>query len=100
MTSQDNTAEGNGVQVNGNIKQEKNGEQRVDEQEMWPTNSTSGQVINSGSFGFEPTNGGFPSGMGFNGVGEFGQLMPFMPNSIQANPMTGFPNMMSKDPMS
>lgn len=96
-TLQDNTVEGNRVQVNGNVTQEKNGEQRVEEQEMWPTNTTPGQVINNGSFGFEPSNGGFSSGMGFNGAGEFGQLMPFMPNSIQANPMTGFPNIMSKD---
>lgn len=86
--------------MNGSIIQEKSGEQRVDGQEMWPTNNTSGQVINNGSFGFEPTNGGFPSGMGFNTAGEFGQLMPFMPNSMPANAMAGFPNMMSKDPIS
>lgn len=86
--------------MNGSIIQEKRGEQRVDEQEIWTTKNTSGQVINNGSFGFEPTNGGFPSGMGFNTAGEFGQLMPFMQNSMPANPMAGFPNMMSKDSVS
>lgn len=53
-----------------------------------------GQGMNNGSFGFDGTNG-FPN-MGFNGVGDFNQMMQSMPNGM-FNPMMGsFSNIMGK----
>ena len=46
-------------------------------------------------------NGGFEldgmngfSNMGFDGSGDFSQMMQFMPNGMQPNAMGGLPNMM------
>ena len=86
----------NGAQEKGSTTREKITEQRPDDLELWSANNPSGPLMNNGNLGFDATNGGFPSGMGFNGAGEFNQLMPFMQNSVPANPMGGFPNMMSK----
>lgn len=63
--------------------------------EQWAQNNVPG--MNIGGFGFDGTNGCFPS-MGFNGVGDFNQMMQFMPNGMP-NPIMGtFPNMMGERP--
>ena len=60
--------------------------------EQWSQNSVQG--MNIGGFGFDGTNGGFS--MGFNGMGDFSQMMQFMPNGMP-NPMMGaFPNVMGE----
>lgn len=51
--------------------------------------------MNNGSFGFDATNGGFPN-MGLNGMGDFSQMMQFLPNGMPNNMMNSFPNMMGK----
>lgn len=52
--------------------------------------------MNNSSFGLDGTNG-IPN-MGLNGMGDFSQMMQFMPNGMP-NPMMGaFPNMMGKPP--
>lgn len=92
--SQDNIAEMNGVQEKGNVEQEQSREQRMNEHEQWGVSNGSGQLINNGSFGFDATLGAFPTNMGFNGAGDFSQMMQFMPNSMPTNSMGAFPNMM------
>lgn len=47
-------------------------------------------------FGFE-MNGGFPS-MANMGMGDFNQMMQFMPNGMPNNMMGQFPNMMGMRP--
>ncbi len=70
-------------------------QQSMGQNEQWAQNNVQG--MNIGGFGFDGTNGGFPS-MGFNGVGDFNQMMQFMPNGMP-NPMMGaFPNMMGMHP--
>ena len=51
------------------------------------------QGMNSGALGFDGANSGFPN-MGLNGMGDFSQMMPFMPNGMPNNMMGAFPNMM------
>ena len=53
--------------------------------------------MNIGGFGFDGTNGGFPN-LGFNGVGDFSQMMQFMPNGMPNPMMNAFPNMMGEHP--
>ncbi|KAI9837715.1 MAG: hypothetical protein M1819_006648 [Sarea resinae] len=56
-------------------------------------NPTQMQAENfSGGFAFDGSNGGFPN-MGWNGPGDFNQMMQGMPNGMQ-NSWGGFPNMM------
>ena len=54
--------------------------------------SGAGQATLNGGFGFDAMNG-FQN-MGFNGSEDFSQMMQFMPNGLQGNPMGAFPNMM------
>lgn len=89
----------NGVQEKGNVEQEQSREQRMNEHEQWGVSNGSGQLINNGSFGFDATLGAFPTNMGFNGAGDFSQMMQFMPNSMPTNSMGAFPNMMGKRPL-
>lgn len=78
-----------------NEKQKEMQQQSVGQNEQWAQNNMQG--MNIGGFGFDGTSGGFPS-MGFNGVGDFNQMMQFMPNGMP-NPMMGaFPNMMGEHP--
>lgn len=88
----------NGVLENGSAEQGLNHEQHSDKQEQWGATNGHGPLMSNGSFGFDGTNAGFPPNMGFNGTGDFGQMMQFMPSSMQANSMGAFPNMMGKSP--
>ena len=68
-------------------------QQPLVQNELWAPNNMQG--MNMGGFGFDGTNGGFPN-IGFNGMGDFNQMMPFLPNGMP-NPMMGtFPNMMGE----
>lgn len=58
--------------------------------------SGAGQVMLNNGFGFDAMTG-FQN-MGFNGSEDFSQMMHFMPNGLQGNPMGAFPNMMGKRP--
>ncbi len=59
-------------------------QQFMGQNEQWAQNNMQGMNI-----------GGFPN-MGFNGVGDFNQMMQFMPNGMP-NPMMGtFPNIMGE----
>ena len=63
--------------------------QSMGRNEQWAQSNVQGTNISG--FGFDGTNGGFPN-MGFNGMGDFSQMMQFMPNGMP-NPMMGaFPN--------
>ena len=67
--------------------------QSMGQNEQWAQSNVQG--MNIGGFGFDGTSGGFPN-IGFNGVGDFNQMMQFMPNGMP-NPMLGaFPNMMGE----
>ena len=61
--------------------------------EQWA--ASNGLGMNGVGFGFDGTNGGFPN-LGFNGVGDFNQMMQFMPNGMPNNMMGTIPNMMGK----
>lgn len=89
----------NGVQEKGSVDQEQSREQRMNEHEQWGVNSGSGPLMNNGSFGFDAALGAFPSNMGFNGTGDFSQMMQFMPNSMTTNPIGAFPTMMGEHPL-
>ena len=68
-------------------------QQSMGQNEQWSQNNLQG--TNLSGFGFDGTNGGFPS-MGFNGMGDFNQMMQFMPNGMP-NPMMGaFPNIIGE----
>lgn len=54
--------------------------------------SGAGQAMISNGFAFDAMTG-FQN-MGFNGSEDFSQMMQFMPNGLQGNPMAAFPNMM------
>ena len=84
------------MQEKGNVEQEQSREQRINENDQWGVNNGSGPLINNGNFGFDATLGSFPANMGFNGAGDFSQMMQFMPNSMQTNSMGTFPTMMGK----
>ena len=49
----------------------------------------------NGSFGFDGSSGAVPN-VGFNGMGDFSQMMQFMPNGMPNPMMANFPNMMGK----
>ena len=68
----------------------------MSQNQQWPASSSGfGQGMNNGAMGFQGAAGGFPS-MGINGIGDFSQMMNFMPNGMP-NPMMGsMPNMMGK----
>ena len=67
--------------------------QSMGRNEQWAQSNVQGTNISG--FGFDGTNGGFPN-MGFNGMGDFSQMMQFMPNGMP-NPMMGaFPNIMGE----
>lgn len=51
-----------------------------------------GQAMISNGFGFDAMTG-FQN-LAFNGSEDFSQMMHFMPNGLQGNPMAAFPNMM------
>lgn len=87
------------MQEKGNVEQEQSREQRVNEHEQWRVNNGSGPLINNGNFGFDATLSTFPTNMGFNGAGDFSQMIQFMPNSMPTNSMGAFPNMMGKHPL-
>lgn len=79
---------------------EKNAEQQkaAGQTEQWVASNDFTQGMNNGVMGFDAANGGFPniSNMGMAGMGDFSQMMQFMPNGM-ANPMMGsFPNMMGE----
>jgi len=69
-------------------------DQQSEQQGNMMGQSGPGQGMNAG-FGFDGSIGGFPN-MGMNGMGDFSQMMQFMPNGMQNNMMGSFPNMMGK----
>lgn len=76
---------------------QQNTQQPLAGHEQWGANNVPGTVMSNGSFGFDgSTNGGFPN-MGFNGAGDFSQMMQFMPNGMQASSLGALPNIMGKD---
>lgn len=77
------------------LDHEQKNDQRLDQNQQWGLNSGAGSLMNNGGFGFDTTNGGFPN-MGFNGTADLTQMMQFMPNGMQPNNMSAFPNMMGK----
>lgn len=83
---------GNGIEKNVEQKQ------AAGQNEQWAATNGFAQGMNNGALGFDGTNGGFPnmSNMGMTGMGDFSQMMQFMPNGMP-NPMMGsFPNMMGE----
>jgi len=60
-----------------------------------------GMGVNGAGVGFDGMNGAFPN-MGMNGMGDFNQMMQFMPNGMPNNMMGMVPTMMGtrtpKDP--
>ena len=61
----------------------------------WGANVGASALINNNGTGLDGMNIGFPN-MDFGRAGEFGQMMQFMPNGMQATGMGAFPNMMSE----
>lgn len=74
----------------------KHGESSVSN-DRWGTNPSNGTMSNINGLGFDVMNGGFPN-MGFNGTGDFSQMLQFMPNGMQHNSIGSIPNMMSMAP--
>ena len=62
--------------------------------QQWANMNGGGQGMSNAGFGFDGTNG-FPN-MGVNGMGDFSQMMQFMPNGMPNAMMGTFPNMMGK----
>lgn len=69
-------------------------QQMVGQNEQWAANNGFGQGMNNDSFSFDGTSLNFP--MGFNNVGDFSQMMQFMPNGMANNMMGPLPNMMGE----
>jgi hypothetical protein len=63
----------------------------------WGLNTGAGSLVNNSGTVLDGMNAGFPT-MDFSGTSEFGQMMQFMPNGMQAGGMAAFPNMMSGYP--
>jgi hypothetical protein len=70
-------------------------EDRSNPSASWGPNPGAGSLLNNNGIGLDGMNAGFPN-MDFGGTGDFGQMMQFMPNGMQANGMGAFPNMMSE----
>lgn len=64
---------------------------------LWGANLGTGSLLNNNGIALDGINTGFPA-MDFSTNGDFGQMMQFMPNGIQASGMDAFPNMMSESP--
>jgi len=69
-------------------------QQASGQSQQWANMNGMGQGMNNASFGFDGTHG-FPN-MGLNGMGDFSQMMQFMPNGMPNPTMGAFPNMMGK----
>ena len=64
---------------------------------LWGANVGTGALLSNNGIGLDGINTGFPA-MDFSTNGDFGQMMQFMPNGMQASGMDAFPNMMSEYP--
>ncbi|KAK4692645.1 hypothetical protein P7C71_g4597, partial [Lecanoromycetidae sp. Uapishka_2] len=81
----------------GQDKTDENGKSSEQQQisgqtQQWANTNGMGQGMNTAGFGLDGANG-FPN-MGVNGMGEFSQMMQFMPNGMPNPIMGAFPNMM------
>ena len=69
---------------------------------QWSQENSAGPMFGKNGAGFDGVNGGFTNmgmtnninNLGFNGVGDFNQMMQLMPNGMPNNMMGGFPNVM------
>lgn len=64
---------------------------------LWGATPGAGSLLNNNGIGLDGMNAGFPN-MDFSRTGDFGQMMQFLPNGMQAGGIGTFPNMMSEYP--
>lgn len=64
---------------------------------VWGANLGTGSMSSNNGIGLDGMSTGFPA-MNFGANGDFGQMMQFMPNGVQAGNIDAFPNMMSEYP--
>lgn len=72
-------------------------QQAVGQNEQWAAMNGFAQG-NNGAISFDGTSGGFAnlSNLGMTGMGDFSQMMQFMPNGMPSPMMGSFPNMMGE----
>lgn len=69
---------------------------------QWGSENGMGPMFGGGGSGFDTMSGGFPGmgnmnnvgNMGFNGIGDYSQMMNFIPNGMPNNMMNPFSNVM------
>ncbi|KAL9100101.1 MAG: hypothetical protein Q9163_004491 [Psora crenata] len=95
---------GSTVQEKAEESEQKQGYRQLQQQQQQQQQQGSMMEQNTvnglnGGFGFDGSIGAFPN-MAFNGMGDFSQMMQFMPNGMPNPMMAGFPNMIGMPGMS
>ena len=78
----------------GSVGQDKSDDAGKPADQQWANMSGNGQSMTMAGLNFDSSNG-FPN-MGINAMGDFSQMMQFMPNGMPNPMMAAFPNMMGK----